>query len=98
RVRFEAADVAPPCEKCCQAVAEGAVEDGRIALLFRAPHRRLRRTASSVIISAASISGREPEMQHVAIRDNVVLAFEAEFAGLPCSRVAVKGDIIGISD
>src|ERR1700730_544488 len=51
RVRLKAADVAPPCQKLCQAVAEDAVENGRIALLFSAPHRRLRRTAWSVITS-----------------------------------------------
>src|ERR1700730_12785716 len=32
RVRLETADIAPPCEKFCQAVAEGGIEDGRIAL------------------------------------------------------------------
>src|ERR1700732_4765931 len=49
-------------------------------------------------VTGASISGREPEMQHLAIRDEIVLAFEPEFARLPRPRLAMKSDIVDISD
>src|SRR6202023_689403 len=58
RVRLEAAYITPPCEKFCQAVAEGAVEDGRIALLYPAPHRRLRRTTWNVMKTGQHIRSR----------------------------------------
>ena len=33
-------------------------------------------------------------MQHVAVGDDIVLAFEAEFARFPRARLAVRSDII----
>ncbi len=41
---------------------------------------------------------REPEMQHVAISDDIILAFETEFARLTCACLAVCGHVIGIGD
>src|ERR1700730_16115971 len=37
-------------------------------------------------------------MQHVAIRYEIVLSIEAEFAGLSRPRLAIEGNVIGISN
>ena len=37
-------------------------------------------------------------MQHVAVGDDIVLAFEAELARLARARLAIRGDIIGVGD
>src|SRR5580704_23998 len=49
-------------------------------------------------LNARTISGREPDMQHVAIRHKIALAFEPELSRLPRAGLAMKSDIIGISD
>src|SRR5262245_61859523 len=43
-------------------------------------------------------SGREAEVQHVAVLDDVVLAFEPELAGVARAGFAVERDVIVVSD
>ncbi len=40
----------------------------------------------------------EPEMHHVAIGDDVILAFQAEFSGVARARFTLARHIIGIGD
>src|SRR5262245_33392357 len=48
--------------------------------------------------SGTLTSGREAEVQHVAVLDDVVLAFEPELAGVARPRFAVERDVIVVSD
>src|SRR5581483_11505222 len=43
-------------------------------------------------------SGIEAKMHHVAILHDIVLAFEAKFAGFPGSRFAAESNIVVIGD
>src|SRR5450759_1500323 len=45
-----------------------------------------------------SISGGKPEMHHVAVGDQVFLAFEPHLAGLARARLAAAGNVIAIAD
>ena len=45
-----------------------------------------------------ALSVGEAEMQHVAVLDDVVLAFEAELARFARARLALPGDIVVIGD
>ncbi len=42
--------------------------------------------------------GRKPEMHHVAIGDDVVLAFQPQFAGIACAGFALERDVVVIGD
>src|SRR5579863_1387352 len=57
------------------------------------PGRALARTRNLEIQS-----GIEPEMHHVAVGDDIVLAFQPQFAGVAGAGLAAKRDIIGIAD
>src|ERR1041385_2003363 len=43
-------------------------------------------------------SGSEAEMHDVAVGDDVILAFEPEFAGLAGACLAVAGDVVVVGD
>src|SRR5262245_27490885 len=43
-------------------------------------------------------SGGEAEVQHVAVLDDVVLAFESELAGIARARFAIERDVIVVGD
>ncbi|GCC44110.1 hypothetical protein chiPu_0028095, partial [Chiloscyllium punctatum] len=49
-------------------------------------------------VEERSCLGIKSEMHHVAIGDDVVLAFEPQLAGIACAGFAVAGDIILIRD
>ena len=44
------------------------------------------------------VSRGKPEMQHVAVGDHVVLAFEPQLAGIARAGLAAAGDIVVIAD
>src|SRR5262245_10625438 len=56
------------------------------------------RTLNHASAARAPASGREAEVQHVAVLDDVVLAFEPELAGVARARFAVERDVIVVSD
>src|SRR4051812_37143385 len=49
-------------------------------------------------MSAGRLSVREPEMQDVAIRDDIILAFEPQLAGVARTGFALERHVIRISD
>src|SRR5271166_2029562 len=49
-------------------------------------------------LGGASRSRREAEVHHVAVGDDIVLAFEPELAGLARARFAAKGRVVVVSD
>src|SRR5271166_4832235 len=80
----------------------------------RLAHRRLRRLLSSAggreplrrrllelrrrRLRSARRSRREAEVHHVALGDDIVLAFEPELAGFARARFAAKGRVVVVSD
>src|SRR5262245_51265084 len=56
------------------------------------------RTLNEAPAAREEASGREAEVQHVAVLDDVVLAFEPELAGVARPRFAVERDVIVVSD
>src|SRR5262245_45877035 len=47
---------------------------------------------------APNLSSIKPEMHHVAVGDDIFLAFEPELAGVAGTGFAVQRDVVGIGD
>src|SRR5690606_18440696 len=73
----------PPIKACVGLDALLRSRGGRFRLKATAP---------------APLSGRKPEMHHVAILNDVVLAFQAHLAGIARSCLAAIGDEIVVGD
>ena len=48
--------------------------------------------------ACAADSGRKPEMHHVAVGDDIVLAFQPQLAGIARAGLAAERDIVVIGD
>ena len=57
--------------------------------------QRHRRSAGDDTLRVSVV---KPEMHHVAVGDDIVLAFQAEFAGVARAGFALARNIIGIGD
>src|SRR5581483_10252183 len=63
--------------------------------------RDARTQAPSMRAVSAKVSPpliRKPEMHDVAVGDDIVLAFEAELAGVARAGLAAQRDIVGVGD
>src|ERR1041384_6527006 len=54
--------------------------------------------ARTDFVAMLCVSVVEPEMQHVAVGDDIILAFQAELTGFTRAGFAFARDIVGIGD